>query len=83
MKVFTGKVIRTKMAKTATVAVERLVAHPIYKKRMAKTKLFHAHDELGVKVGDTVIIRDIKPVSKLKKWGVVEVVKTQKEKKAK
>lgn len=74
MKIFTGKVVSTKMAKTATVAVERLVAHPIYKKRVRKTKIFQVHDEIGAKAGDTVIFRDIAPVSKLKKWGIVKIV---------
>jgi len=75
MKKFSGRVISTKMDKTATVEVVRLVAHPIYKKRMRTKKKFHAHDELGVKVGDQVVIAETRPISKTKKWRIVEVVK--------
>lgn len=74
MKIFTGKVVSTKMDKTATVAVSRIVAHPVYKKRYKKTKKYHVHDEIGVKVGDKVSFADCKPVSKLKKWKIIEVV---------
>ncbi len=75
MKKFTGQVISTKMDKTATVEVIRLVAHPIYKKRVKTKKKFHAHDELGVKVGDWVTLVETKPISKTKKWKIIEVVK--------
>jgi small subunit ribosomal protein S17 len=63
------------MKKTATVRVERFKIHPVYKKRMKTKKKFHAHDELGVKVGDRVIIGETKPVSKTKNWRILEVVK--------
>lgn len=75
MKKFTGRVISAKMDKTATVEVVRLVAHPIYKKRMKRKKKFHAHDELGVKVGDRVVIVETRPISKTKKWKIIEVAK--------
>lgn len=75
MKKFTGRVISTKMDKTATVEVIRLVAHPIYKKRMKIKRKFHVHDELGVKVGDQVVIAETKPISKTKKWKIIEVAK--------
>ena len=75
MKVFTGRVISKKMEKTATVAVWRVVVHPIYKKRFRKTKKYHVHDEMGVKVGDEVKFVASRPYSKLKKWKIVEVVK--------
>jgi len=75
MKKFSGRVISTKMKKTATVEVVRLVAHPIYKKRMKTKKKFHVHDELGVKVGDRVIIVETRPISKTKKWKIIEVMK--------
>lgn len=74
MKIFTGKVISTKMAKTATVAVERTVVHPMYKKRYKKIKKFHVHDELGTAVGQTVKFAASKPISKFKKWKILEVV---------
>lgn len=80
MKIFTGQVISTKMSKTATVAVERIVVHPMYKKRLKKIKKYHVHDELGVKVGDKVSFAACKPVSKLKKWKIIEVISEKKEK---
>lgn len=72
MKIFTGKVISRKMAKTATVAVERVVVHPIYKKRYKKIKKYHVHDEKGVKEGDIVRFTACKPYSKLKKWRIIK-----------
>ena len=84
MKIFTGTVVSTKMQKTATVAVKRLVVHPLYKKRLRKTKKYHVHDEIGVKVGDSVKFVACRPISKLKRWKVTEVVgKKGKEKKKK
>jgi small subunit ribosomal protein S17 len=74
MKIFTGKVISTKMAKTATVAVERTVIHPIYQKRSKVRTTYHVHDELGAKVGQTVKFVTGRPVSKLKKWHLTEIV---------
>ena len=80
MKIFTGKVISTKMAKTATVAVERVVVHPLYKKRLKKIKKYHVHDEIGVKEGDKVKFAASKKYSKIKRWKIVEVVgKSKKE----
>jgi small subunit ribosomal protein S17 len=84
MKIFKGKVISTKMAKTATVAVERVVVHALYKKRFKRIKKYHVHDEIGVAVGQTVTFVACKPISKLKRWKIVEVVgqsklKTKKE----
>ncbi len=80
MKIFRGKVISKKMDKTATVAVERIVVHPLYKKRFKRTKKFHVHDDKGVKVGDEVKFVASKPYSKLKKWKITEVLIGQKEK---
>lgn len=78
MKVFTGRVVSTKMAKTATVLVSRTVAHPVYGKQVKRTKKYHLHDELGAKVGDNVRFVAARPVSKLKKWKVIEIVESQK-----
>lgn len=75
MKVFTGRVISKNMKKTATVVVTRVAVHPIYKKRFRKTKKYHVHDEMGVKVGDEVKFVASRPYSKLKKWKIIEVVK--------
>ncbi len=74
MKIFKGKVVSTKMAKTATVVVERILVHPIYKKRFKRVRKFQVHDELGVKVGDRVSFAATKPVSKLKKWKIRKVL---------
>ncbi len=77
MKIFTGKVIATKMAKTATVEVEKIVIHPLYKKRFRRMTVYHVHDELGTKAGDVVKFAASKPYSKLKKWKIIEVVKVK------
>jgi len=69
-----GKVVSTKMNKTAVVKIERLVTHPLYKKRIKKVKKFKAHDELGVKVGDKVLISTSKPISKDKHFVVKEIL---------
>lgn len=77
MKIFVGKVVSVKMAKTATVAVERFLTHPTYKKRFKRVKKYHVHDELGVHEGDRVKFTASKPYSKLKKWRVLEVVQAK------
>jgi len=70
-----GKVISTKMQKTVVVEVERISIHPLYKKRVRKTKKFKAHDNLGVEVGNIVRIENTRPISKDKHFQVVEIVK--------
>lgn len=70
-----GVVVSTKMAKTAVVAVTRQVRHPIYGKFIRKTKKYYAHDERGqCAVGDTVKIVETRPLSKLKRWRLAEIV---------
>jgi len=78
MKVITGKVISNKMQKTATVLVERMVIHPLYKKRYKKVRKFQVHDEIGVAVGKKVKFVASKPFSKTKKWKIIEVIETVK-----
>lgn len=74
-KVRTGFVTSNKMAKTITVAVERKVKHPIYGKFVKKTTKFHAHDEKNeCSIGDLVKIMESRPLSKTKRWRLVEVV---------
>ncbi|KLU59712.1 30S ribosomal protein S17 [Peptococcaceae bacterium CEB3] len=69
-----GKVVSDKMEKTVVVAVEIKERHPIYKRTIAHTKRFHAHDENNsAHVGDTVVIMETRPLSKSKRWRVVEV----------
>ncbi|MBA2760860.1 MAG: 30S ribosomal protein S17 [Segetibacter sp.] len=70
-----GVVTSNKMDKTITVAVERKVKHPIYGKFLKKTTRFHAHDEKNeCSIGDLVRIMETRPLSKLKRWRLVEVV---------
>ena len=70
-----GVVISDKMEKTRTIAVQRSIRHPFYKKIIRRTSTFHAHDEKNVsRVGDTVKIVETRPLSKLKRWRLVEVL---------
>ena len=71
-----GLVVSAKMDKSITVAVDRLVAHPLYKKVLRRTKKYHAHDaENTCSVGDVVRIQETRPLSKTKCWKLVEIVK--------
>ncbi|MEO8584252.1 MAG: 30S ribosomal protein S17, partial [Flavitalea sp.] len=75
----TGLVTSNKMDKTITVAIERKVKHPIYGKFVKKTTKFHAHDEKNeCTIGDTVKIMETRPLSKTKRWRLVEVVEKAK-----
>jgi small subunit ribosomal protein S17 len=70
-----GKVIGNKMAKTIIVRVERRFPHPQYKKVITAYSKFYAHDEKGeAKVGDLVLIRETRPLSKLKRWRLTQIV---------
>ena len=70
-----GVVTSNKMTKTITVAVERKVKHPIYGKFVKKTTKFHAHDEKNeASIGDVVRIMETRPLSKTKRWRLVEVI---------
>ena len=70
-----GKVVSDKCDKTITVLVETYKRHPLYNKRVKYSKKYHAHDEKNeAKIGDTVRIRLTKPISKLKKYELVEVL---------
>lgn len=74
-KIRTGKVISNKMHKSIVVAIERKVAHPLYKKYFKRTTKFYAHDEKNeAGVGDTVRIMETRPLSKLKRWRLVDIV---------
>lgn len=74
-KTKTGVVTSNKMAKTITIAVERKVKHPIYGKFVKKTSKFHAHDEKNeCSIGDTVKIMESRPLSKTKRWRLMEVI---------
>ena len=69
-----GTVVKAKMAKTVVVAVERLVRHGLYRKTIKRTSTFMAHDDKGAKQGDVVRIVETRPLSKLKRWRVEEIV---------
>jgi len=70
-----GTVIGAKMAKTVTVQVERQFRHPLYKKIVRTRRTFLAHDEQGkCKVGDVVRIIETRPISRHKRWRVVEII---------
>lgn len=74
-----GVVSSNKMDKTVVVAVERKVQHPIYGKFLKKTSKFHAHDEKNeCSIGDTVRIMESRPLSKTKRWRLVEIVEKAK-----
>jgi small subunit ribosomal protein S17 len=70
-----GTVVGKKMRKTVTVQVERQIRHPLYKKIVRRKKTFLVHDETEkCKIGDTVRIIETRPISKLKRWRVLEII---------
>ncbi len=70
-----GRVISDKMDKTVVVAVDYLKPHRLYRKIIRKTNKFHAHDEENAcRIGDIVRIEESRPMSKMKRWRVVEIV---------
>ncbi|NLW22801.1 MAG: 30S ribosomal protein S17 [Tissierellia bacterium] len=78
-KVRIGHVVSDKMDKTVVVAVETFVTHPIYKKQIKRTTKFKAHDENNeCRVGDLVRIMETRPLSKEKRWRVVNIIERAK-----
>jgi len=74
-----GVVVSNKMDKTISIAVERRLKHPIYGKFVKKTKKFMAHDENNeCQIGDLVRIMETRPLSRLKRWRLVEVIEKAK-----
>ncbi|MFO1116744.1 MAG: 30S ribosomal protein S17 [Beijerinckiaceae bacterium] len=71
-RILQGVVVSDKQQKTVVVKVERRFTHPLLKKTVRRTKNYHAHDEKGHKVGDVVSIEETKPISRLKRWIVVD-----------
>ncbi len=70
----TGKVVSNKMDKSITVLIERRVKHPVYGKYVSKSSKIHAHDannECGI--GDTVTVKEVRPISKTKTWALVSI----------
>ena len=75
-KVVVGEVVSTKMAKTIVVEVRRQKAHPLYRRVVNRTKKFYAHDEeQTARTGDFVRIEETRPLSKLKRWKLKDIVK--------
>jgi len=75
-KTLIGEVVSTKMAKTIVVEVHRQKAHPFYKRVVKRSKKFYAHDEQGTaKLGDVVKIEETRPLSKLKRWQLKDIVR--------
>ncbi len=72
MKIFQGKVTSNKNNKTLVVEVERLLAHPVYKKRFKRGKKYHVHSEKEYAIGVIVKFVETRPISKLKRWKVIE-----------
>ncbi len=78
-KVKIGRVLSDKMDKTITVVIEDFVAHPLYNKRVKRTKKFKAHDENNIAgIGDTVKIMETRPLSRDKRWRLVDVIEKAK-----
>jgi len=73
---FKGVVVSTKMNKTAVVLIENTEAHKVYKKRYSVSQKFKIHDEKNeCKVGDKVLMQECRPISKDKKWRLIEIIK--------
>ena len=70
-----GTVVSKKIEKSAVVEIERFTEHPLYKKRIKRRKKYLVHDELNAKEGDRVVFEPTSPVSKRKRFKVVEVLK--------
>lgn len=74
-KVLTGKIVSDKMDRTVVVAVESLVRHPLYQRTIRRTKKFKAHDEENTcRIGDKVRMMETRPLSKEKRWRIIEVL---------
>lgn len=69
-----GLVVESKLPKTATILVERVVTHPLYRKSVKRSKRYLVHDDLGVKEGDVVEVIQARPISKLKSFKILRVV---------
>ena len=75
-KTLVGEVVSTKMQKTIVVSVDRKKSHPLYERVVARSKRFYAHDEQNTAhVGDVVRIEETRPMSRLKRWRLLEIVR--------
>jgi small subunit ribosomal protein S17 len=75
MTTMTGKVVAISGTQTIRVKVDSFLIHPKYKKRLARTSDFLVHDEVGAKIDDVVKFTEVRPISKMKKWKVTEIIK--------
>jgi small subunit ribosomal protein S17 len=76
-RIITGTVVSNKMDKTVVVAVERKFIHPTFKKVVKRTKKFRCHDEKNeCSIGDFISMREVRPLSKTKRWNLEKVLKT-------
>lgn len=76
-KVITGTVVSNKMDKTLVVQAERKFIHPTFKKVVKRTKKFKCHDEANqCSIGDLISMREVRPMSKTKRWNLLKVLKT-------
>ena len=73
-KFFTGKVVSDKMQNTISVAISSHHRHPLYQKNIDKTSKVYADNNLSAKSGDTVKIKEVRPISKLKRFTTVEII---------
>lgn len=77
-KVLVGEVVSDRMHKTITVKVERRIRHPIYERVIRRSKKYHAHDEHNqCRIGDQVRIMETRPLSKTKRWRLIEIIRRQ------
>jgi len=74
VKKFVGLVVSNKNKNTAIVEVTRFLVHPLYEKRVKRTKRYPTHDEVGVNLGDKVLFAESRPYSKTKRWKIVQVL---------
>lgn len=72
MKILQGKIVSNKNSKTIVVEVERFLAHPVYKKRFKRSKKYQVHSEKEHKLGEIIKFVETRPISKMKKWRVME-----------
>jgi small subunit ribosomal protein S17 len=73
-RTISGKVVSNKVDKSITVLIERRVKHPVYGKYLTKSTKVHAHDEANAcREGDTVTVREVRPISKTKTWSLVSI----------
>jgi len=76
-KQLVGTVVSDKMEKTVVVEVETKKRHPVYHKVVKRRKKFKAHNEVGAKIGDAVVIEETRPLSKTKRWEVLEILNSK------